>query len=223
VPSRSQISFCLIFNIHAQKAYAGEAIMTSSPQGSPVPKKGGGAMSTAKGILIMILLLVLAGAGGYFFGTMQLVAPVRKVAPGTTGAVEMSTNTTGGAATSSASVSGTLKKDYWLQSKGEDRVGYAISISINGKPVGQISGPGREIEITKYLNSGNNQLLFQAKSLPMSQRDATYNWHKLTIDVMGGKKFGEKFTNGQSLAQYTRAVTDQQDYNDVVPLMIVEE
>ena len=53
---------------------------------STTVKKKGTIGATLRGIIIVILLVVGAGAGGYFFGTMQKFAPVQNVPAGTAGA-----------------------------------------------------------------------------------------------------------------------------------------
>jgi hypothetical protein len=198
--------------------------MTSSPQGNPTGKKsssGSSGMDTFKGILIMLLLIVLAGTGGYFFGAMQQLAPIRKVPPGTPGALE-STPAQSGAGVQSPATS-ELKKHYWIHSSGEERVGYNISITINGTPVGMVNTPKRNIDISKLVKPGVNHILFQAKSLPVSQRDTSNSWPALTLEIMAGDKTSEDFGKGDVLLQYARKVTETQDYNDNMEFMIVEQ
>lgn len=187
----------------------------ASPKGSSA---GGGAMDSFKGFLIMLLLLVLAGSGGYFFGTYQKFAPVRNVAPGTPGAVESMS----GPATVQIGSPSNLKNQYWIHSGGQDRVGYAITVHVNGQLVDQFHTPNRDVEITRFVKPGENHVTFQAKSLPLSQRDTSHEWYEYSLDVMSGKKFGDKFTDGDKLVTYTRKVTETQDYNDDMTFVTVE-
>ncbi len=185
------------------------------------PKGGstsGGTMDSFKGFLIMLLLLVLAGAGGYFFGTYQKFAPVQNVPSGTPGA-QSSTGVSVGSQTSPFT---SLKNQYWVHSGGQDRVGYAITVYVNGQLVDQFHTPNRDVEITRWVKPGENHITFQAKALPLSQRDTSHDWYEYTLDVMSGKKFGDKFTDGETLVKYTRKVTETQDYNDDMTFVTVE-
>lgn len=188
--------------------------------GGPKTTSDGGAKATAKGVLILILLMVLAGAGGYFFGTYQKFAPVQYVAPGTPGATELPTGTT--APTTTAVAPALLKKKYWLRSDGYDHVGYAITVHVNGQMVDKIYSPGKEVDITRLVKPGENQIRFEAKLLPPGMRTAS-DWHDLTIDVIGSKLGpGHDYDRSDVLLKYTRKANETEDYDDPLAFVTLE-
>jgi hypothetical protein len=192
--------------------------MTSGPDG-----KGGGAAATAKGILILLLLIIGAGAGGYFFGTFQKFAPIQNVPPGTAGAVDQSTVAAQTAAQAPAvpGLGSNLKKRYWLQSSGYDKIGYAITVVVNGQSVAQINTPDRQIDITRFVKVGDNQVTFQSKLLPEGMREHKGNGsYTMSVKICSGMTLGQ--SGADELLTYTRNAAEFEDHNDAMNFLIVE-
>jgi len=189
--------------------------------GAQTSTTGGGA-ATAKGILILVLLVVLAGAGGYFFGTYQKFAPIQNVAPGTPGAVGEVAGGTGQTPASQTAPS-TLQKKYWIHSRGNEHVGYAITISVNGQLVDKIYNPGKDVEITRFVKPGENQVAFQAKCLPASMRMGAQDYYELDVDVIANKMGpGHDYSSSDVLLTYSRKANETEDYNDNLTFVTLE-
>lgn len=181
---------------------------------------GGGAIATAKGMLILVLLIIASGAGGYFFGTYQKFAPVENVAPSSMSLNDQSTSP-GQGTTLSLNAPGSLKKKYWLHSSGDEHVGYAISVFVNGQMVDRIFTPNRDIDISKYVKPGENQVTFQAKVLPDGMREHKGNAsYFLNISVKSGDAIGQ--SGAGELLNYRRNANEFEDYNDTLDFVTLE-
>ena len=207
--------------------------MTQQPGG-----KGGGFKGFLTDFVITVLLITGAGFGGYFYGLHQQLAPVEKVPPGTPGAVlpgnlpppiSHSTDPAGSTASSSkpadngsASASsspdttsgaqGHGKLKYWIASSGSDYVGYNITVKVNDTPVDSFYGPGKTVNITNLVKSGDNAVTFEAKSL-----GADYNKHtgdksaQLKLLIVGGPVVQEDFRPADVRASFLKNATDSGD------------
>lgn len=180
----------------------------------------GGTMATMKGILILALLLIAAGAGGYFFGTYQKFAPVQTVAPGTPSALPQQTTQS---TTITAPLFGSsLKKKYWIASRGDKRIGYAITVFLNGQLVDKFFEPNKRVEITRFVKPGENQIAFDAKHLPdgmIEHKGNTSYW--LTLEVQSGSSL-ESTQDVTTLLSYKRTAADERDYNDQLSFVTLE-
>jgi len=181
--------------------------------------------STLKGIVILILLIVAAGAGGYFFGTYQKFAPIETVPPGTPGAVVQTSTTT---ITKSAQPSA-LKNKYWIHTSGSDHVGYSITVFVNGQQAGKFYSPGRNVDVTRFVKTGQNQVTFQAEVLPESMNEYKGSQNPdnywLTVSVATGERLIDYPTEQAILLNYkrtSREAADNVPYNDTLTFLTLE-
>jgi hypothetical protein len=186
--------------------------------------KGAVAKERAKGILIVFLLVVLAGAGGYFFGTFQKFAPIQSVAPGTPSAVEQTVSTTVPAIIPNGS--GALKKRYWIHTTGDEHVGYAITVLVNGQLVDKFFAPGRDVEVTKLMKPGENQVTFQASVLPesMNEHKGQDNFY-LRCSIASGSAVVSDPRESDVLLNYKRTgheASDGKAFNDTLTFLTME-
>lgn len=167
------------------------------------PAKGPNFVGAIVDFLILVLLVGGAGLGGYYWGTIQRMAPVKGVPEGTAGALPAQTGANAGshepevqkeanagkaesnpsdkekketATTEKASSSVPAikgKNKYWICSSGSDYIGYSITVSVNGTPVDSFFGPGKTVDITRLVKDGENSVSFDAKEM-----GAKYNKHK---------------------------------------------
>lgn len=190
-------------------------------------------------LLILALLLVCAAFGGYWYGIHERVIPVAIVPPGTPNAhteaeaqaasqaatpakpdkpaAPSSTPATQPAVTETpAAEPSKAKKKYWLYSSGNDYIGYSITVSVNDDQIDAFFGPGKIVDITSHLQSGDNTILFDAKKL---SEDA-YNKHKgdasaqLVIQVVSGPKVNEEFNHSDVAASFARNATETEDVSE---------
>lgn len=180
-------------------------------------KKG----NVAQGVLVLIILLLAVGGAGFGVGFTQKFAPIEMVSPDTA-----ATNKSAGGDTesgaSSSSTPASLKKAYWIHTKGWDRAGYAIKVFINDQPVGTFSTQDRLDDVTKYVKAGDNKIRFQAKALPQGNRN-DYTGAYLTITLNQGSKFSSKgYKDAQTLVEYTRKVSETDDFDDNMDFAVVE-
>jgi hypothetical protein len=176
--------------------------MNKQPDATPKTDSGAG---TAQGALVLFLLLVGAGSGGYYLGTQ---ANFNQMDPGRTA----------GAASGMASwfaFAPQMKRRYWIHTKGYERAGYTITVAINGQTVDKFYKPDVDVDVTKFIHPGKNLIAFDAKSLPLDQRQDNQSAY-LTIELRSAEKKDQEnaFEGGDILVEYTREVVDTQDFND---------
>lgn len=177
---------------------------------------------TIKGILILVLLLVGAGAGGYFFATQQKFAPIKTVTSGTPGAIAQQ-EAQAATSVSTPLFGSTVKNKYWISSRGNYRVGYAITVFVNGQRAGQFSEPDRKLEISRFVKPGENQITFVAKHLPdgmIENKGASYRW--LTLEVKSGNSLQSFSHDVSTLLSYKRTAAEDSDYNDQLSFITLE-
>lgn len=201
--------------------------MTQKPM--PVQKKGNDFVKAIGDLLILGLLLAAAGFGGYFWGIHQQLAPILKVGAGTPGAVSAAplpppqvpqTKETAKAedskttdSTSSEAKHG--KKKFWLSSSGVEYIGYSITVKVNDNPVDSFYGPGKNVDVTRYVKHGDNTVTFEAKAL-----GDDYNKHPgdassiLTLNLVAGPSIREDFKKSDVLLSYKRTAAEDQDMSD---------
>lgn len=178
---------------------------TQAPQPAPANKMG-----TVQAILLIGLLLIGTVTGGYFAGTQMNFKKMQGGdAPASSGNEE--TATFGGFAESKQ-----LKKAYFIRTRGDERV-YKISVYINDQFLGKFYKPFVDVDATKYMKPGRNTIKFIAKPLPLDQRVDNSSAY-LQLELKAGEKKGEgenaQFSNGDTLVDYSRKVTDTEEYTD---------
>jgi len=174
------------------------------------PKKG---VSMVQKILLVVLLFIGFLFGGYYFGTQ---AQFKALAGG-----EASGNFPGMAMFDG---SGNVKKWYWIHTKGWNRAGYQIMVMVNGQLVGNYYKPDVNTDVTKYIKPGRNKISFDAKSLPLDQRDGN-KAADLVIELRSGEKKPNelnKFQGGDMLIEYKRLVTETENFHDVREFETIE-
>lgn len=207
--------------------------MTQKPGG-----KGAEIKRALTDFVVLCVLLTATSFSGYYWGLHQQLAPIEKVPAGTAGAIlppPISHGAAGAESTANASVAKTAasvnspasdttsgatssgKHKYWIASSGSDYVGYNITVAINGTPVDSFYGPGKTVNITNLVKSGDNTVTFEAKAL-----GADYNKHAgdgssaLNVQIVGGPVVQENFKASDVLASYKRNATDSGDASDTL-------
>jgi hypothetical protein len=215
--------------------------MTQKMTTTPTGKKGNSFLRALGDLAILGLLLLGAGAGGYFWGIHQQLAPVEKVGAGTPGA-----STAGGSAlpppksatkvvtqesgendsttkpsktTEQASTSSTTSEEkntgghkYWISSSGADYTGYSITVKVNDNAVDNFFGPGKNVDITRLVKNGDNTVVFDAKEL-----GEQYNKHigdansVLTLQVVSGPHVTDSYKKSDVLLGYSRTAAQTDD------------
>lgn len=189
-------------------------------------KKGQEMVKALLDLVILALLLAGAGFGGYFWGLHERLAPIQEVPPGTANALQPSAvaatpapvktvtePTKTESATSAPAKSGKTK--YWITSSGEDYIGYSITVKVNDNPVDSFFGPGKNVDVSRYVNAGNNEISFEAKALGKE-----YDKHKsdpnavLTVQLVKGPHVQDEFKSSDVLVTYKRNASEKEDFND---------
>lgn len=181
-------------------------------------EKGQG--SVFQGVMVLLVLVLCAGGGGFAVGYMQEFAPVKKVAPSGGGEITASSTATGSLNTTSAP---RLKKVYWLSTHGYERTGYAVKVYVNGHDVGTFQTPDRQVDITNYLTLGDNKVRFDAKALPEGMRNTEYSSAHFDIRINQGEKYSANgYKNAETLLEYSRKISETENFDDTLDLAIVE-
>jgi hypothetical protein len=194
-------------------------------------------------LLILCLLLAGAGFGGYFWGIQQQLAPVKKVPPGTPGAISLMPPKNAAASTASsdsdskqnqadkvesdavetapsaqaATHHSQNKRKFWITSTGLDYIGYSITVKVNDTPVDNFFGPGKSVDITRLVKHGQNTVECEAKEL-----GEQYNKHagdanaNLTLRVVSGPNITDSFKSKDVLLTYKRTADQTDDATDTL-------
>lgn len=195
-------------------------------------KKGQELVKALLDLVILALLLGGAGFGGYFWGLHERLAPIQEVPPGTANAIQpaaVSATPAPSAApiktvteptrsdSASAASAKPGKTKYWISSSGEEYIGYSITAKVNGNAVDSFFGPGKNVDVTRYIKEGDNSVTFEAKAL-----GDQYNKHDgdaksiLTLQLVKGPKVQEEFKSSDVITTYKRNATESEDFNDSV-------
>lgn len=205
-------------------------------------------------LVILVLLVSGAGFGGYFWGMHERLAPVKDVPPGTPGALPpsvvtplppasttTSTATTGTPATTTGSGDTTStstttsaaempsaikkgKRKYWIASSGTDYTGYSIVVNVNGNPVDSFFGPGKSVDVSRFVKVGDNEIKFEAKAL-----GAKYNKHsgdesaKLKVQLVTGPQIQEDFKPSAVIVSFERNASETEDYDETLEFPVKSE
>jgi hypothetical protein len=206
----------------------------------PLAQKDNSIVRAFIDLLVVGLLMIGSGFGGYYWGVHQKMAPVLTVPPGTPGALPppigaadpspaRHTPTTTAVVTkqktedppvASASESGSKKEKkgktkYWISSSGSDYVGYNITVRVNGEAVDSFFGPGKNVDISRFVKQGDNTVSFDAKAL-----GEQYNKHTgdaaaiLTVQIVKGPHVQDEYKPSDVLVTYKRTAVENQDFND---------
>jgi hypothetical protein len=174
----------------------------NNPATQPKPRSSAGFW---QGALLAFLLLLGAASGGYFFGTQMNFRQLE------------ARQSEGGLANLLVSfgLGPQMKKVYWIHSRGYERAGYTISVSINGQPVGKFYKPETDVDVTRYIHPGRNTIVFEAKSMPLDQRTDN-SAANFTLELRSAEKpeKDNQFRGGDVLLDYSRQVTDTEDFTD---------
>jgi hypothetical protein len=178
--------------------------------------------SMVQGFMVLVVLLLCSGAAGFAVGYTQKFHPEEKVAPGAGGIAATSATTGTDVSGSSNTTPATLKKVYWIKTKGWERAGYAIKVIINGNDAGTYQTPDRLQEVTKFIKPGENKIQFIAKSLPAGNR-SDYDGSYLELNLYQGSKYSSNgYKDGEKLVSYSRKITETDDFDDSQDFTVVE-
>lgn len=208
----------------------------SQPQKAP-QTKGSELKRAFMDFIFVVLLLIAAGFGGYTFGIAQKLGPITFVGPGTPGALPplpssstptattapattpASSTTASSATSTSTSAPSTPAKNakmkYWLTSSGEEYVGYSITVKVNSETVDNFFGPGKTVNISRFIKPGKNGVTFEAKLL-----GPEYNKHQgdqgavLVVQVVKGPEVKEDFKPSDVVAAFQKSATDNGDQTE---------
>lgn len=213
-------------------AFAEEALVTQ--KGEQI--KGGTIVRAFIDLIILALLVCGAGFGGYWYGMHERLAPVHDVPPGTAAALPPSvvtppsgtstaTSTSSGPSSATnptstpAPVSSTARKGkrkYWVVSSGTDYTGYSIVVSVNGSAVDSFFGPGKSVDVTRFVKPGQeNEVKFEEKAL-----GEKYNKHpgdesaELKVRVVHGPQITEDFKPEDVLITVTRNASESESVDE---------
>jgi hypothetical protein len=198
--------------------------------------KGSDILKAFVDLIILVLLMVGSGFGGYWYGIHERLAPANSVAPGTPGALPATattpppagataapatTTTTAPPATATTAPPattanpGSKKEKFWITSSGTDYTGYQIIVNVNDNPVDNFFGPGKTIDITRFVKHGDNKITFEAKEMGNK-----YNKHQgdaaavLELQIVKGPQVSEEFKPSDVLVTYKRNASENEDFND---------
>lgn len=205
--------------------------MSQQPAMQAAKKKGQELVKAMLDLVILTLLLAGAGFGGYFWGLHERLAPIQEVPPGTANALSPAAVSAAPAAVTPAPVKTTAepksadptaaapaksgKTKYWITSSGEEYIGYSITAKVNGNAVDSFFGPGKNVDVTRYVKNGDNAITFEAKAL-----GEQYNKHDgdatsiLTLQLVKGPHVQDEFKSSDVLVTYKRNANESQDFND---------
>jgi hypothetical protein len=190
--------------------------------------KGNEIMRALLDLVVVVLLLIASGFGGYWYGLSQRLAPVQNVPPGTPGALPApiaalvaAVNPQGTATNASQSSTATTttastskpvtKKKYWVTSSGTEYIGSAITVKVNDATIDMFYGPGKLVNVTDKIRSGQNTVTFETKVL-----GSEYNKHKgdsdavLTVQLVNGPQVQDNFKPSDVVVTYKRSATDSE-------------
>src|SRR5215470_6166838 len=109
------------------------------------------------------------------------------------------------------------KTKYWISSSGADYIGYSITVKVNDTPVDNFFGPGKNVDITNLVKSGDNSVVFEAKAL-----GEQYNKHSgdeksvLTVQIVKGPHVQEEFEQSDVVLTSRRTAAETVDFSDTM-------
>lgn len=105
-----------------------------------------------------------------------------------------------------------LKKKYFVASSGSDYIGSSVTVVVNGQPVDNFFGPGKLVDVSRFVKKGPNQITFDSKVL-----DDEYNQHlgnskfDLTLKLVSAAAVREDFEPSSVLLTFKRTAADLDD------------
>lgn len=206
--------------------------MTQKPVTQAVKTKGNEFVKAMLDLLILTLLVGGAGFGGYYLGIHERLAPVQSVPPGTANALPppiapvlpekgenvLSETKATPKPDQPAPVKHTAAKSplkYWLSSSGADYTGYSITVKVNDTPVDNFFGPGKNVDVTRFVKSGDNEVNFECKAL-----GEQYNKHpgdaasELVVQIVSGPHVQDDFKPSDVALTYKRNAAESEDINE---------
>lgn len=103
------------------------------------------------------------------------------------------TTTPAPATTPAATKPAPAKKKYWLTSSGTDYVGYTITVKVNDQPVDMFYGPGKTLDITRFVQKGKNSVVFDCKASDDYNKHTGDKNFSLAIQLVSGPSVKEDF------------------------------
>ncbi len=210
--------------------------MTQKPVTQAAKTKGNDFVKAMLDLLILALLVGGAGFGGYFLGIHERLAPVQNVPPGTANAIpppiaptlpakveenapapKPNRDADKTAADEQQPVKSGAKSPlkYWISSSGADYTGYSITVKINDTPVDNFFGPGKNVDITRFVKKGDNEVNFECKAL-----GEQYNKHpgdaasELVVQLVAGPHVQDDFKAAAVVLTYKRNASESEDINE---------
>lgn len=119
---------------------------------------------------------------------------------------------TGKAGKDSKDTRSALKRKYWVASSGSDYIGSSVTVVVNGQPVDNFFGPGKLVDVSRFVKRGPNRITFDSKVL-----DDEYNQHlgndkfDLTLKLVSGANVREDFDSNSVLLSFKRTAADLED------------
>lgn len=105
--------------------------------------------------------------------------------------------------------------EYWVSSTGSDYIGYTVTVIVNGNAVDSFFGPGKTVDITRFVQSGNNTIVFDAKEM-----GEKYNKHKdddkatLKLQLVSGPFMQAHFKQSDVICSFSRDASQSDDYKE---------
>lgn len=110
-----------------------------------------------------------------------------------------------------------LKKKYFVASSGNDYIGSSVTVVVNGQPVDNFFGPGKLVDVSRFVKKGPNRITFDSKVL-----DDEYNQHlgnnkfDLTLKLVSGAAVREDFDPSSVLLTFKRTAADLDDASNTL-------
>lgn len=116
-----------------------------------------------------------------------------------------------------------VKKKYWVASSGSDYIGSSVTVVVNGQPVDNFFGPGKLVDVSRFVKKGPNLITFDSKVL-----DDEYNQHlgnskfDLTLKLVSGASVREDFDSNSVLLSFKRTAADLEDGSNTLDFVAKE-
>ncbi|HEY9786437.1 MAG TPA: hypothetical protein V6D17_13600, partial [Candidatus Obscuribacterales bacterium] len=100
--------------------------------------------------------------------------------------------------------------------------GYSIGVTVNGQMVDKFFSPGKKVDITRFVKSGENQIAFDATLLPSGMREHEGNsGYYLKVTVYSGPSL-ESTKDVNELLNYKRDASENQNFSDNLSFVTLE-
>lgn len=121
------------------------------------------------------------------------------------------------AAKTATAAGAAVKKKYWVASSGSEYIGSSVTVVLNGQPVDNFFGPGKLIDVSRFVKKGPNRITFDSKVL-----DDEYNQHlgnskfDLTLKLVSGTNVREDHDANSVLVSFKRTAADLEDSSNTL-------